>query len=56
MRIRTLDGKKVVEINAVDSRLKEACVAELAGDDNLAWKRFHEAAQADRLLKLKDRK
>ena len=47
MRIRTLDGKKIIEINAVDSRLKQACVAELAGDDNLAWKLFHKAIQAE---------
>ena len=47
MKVRTLDGKRWVEINAVDSRLKEACVAELAGDDNLAWKRLHEALQAE---------
>ena len=48
MKIITLDGKRIIEINAVDSRLKEACVAELVGDDNLAWKRLHEAIQAEK--------
>jgi len=48
MLIRTLDGKRTIEINAVDSRLKMACVAELAGDENLAWCHLQAALEAER--------
>ena len=56
MRIRTLDGKKIIEINAVDSRLKEAVDAEANGYPQFALQKLDEAIQADLLLKLKDRK
>jgi hypothetical protein len=32
MRIKTLDGKQLIEVNYMDSQLKMACAAEWKGD------------------------
>jgi hypothetical protein len=51
MEVRTLDGKRIVEINAVDSRLKEACVAENTGYPQFALQKLDEALQAEEDLR-----
>ena len=48
MLIQSIDGQRVVEINAIDSRLKMACVAEDNGDYTTAHRWFTAALQAER--------
>jgi hypothetical protein len=54
MKVRTLDGKKIIEINAVDSRLKEAVDAEANGYPQFALQKLDEAIQAERKLENAD--
>jgi len=51
MEVRTLDGKHIVEINAVDSRLKEAVDAEADGYPQFALQKLDEAIQAEEDLR-----
>jgi len=51
MKVRTLDGKRIVEINAVDSRLKEAVDAEADGYPQFALQKLDEALQAEEDLR-----
>ena len=50
MQIRKLDGSSVIEINAIDSRLKDACVAEDKGQMTKARTMLEHALQAERDL------
>ena len=50
MQIRKLDGSSVIEIDAIGSRLKEACVAEDTGYPQFALQKLDEALKAERDL------
>ena len=50
MQIRKLDGSSVIEIDAIGSRLKEACVAEDKGQMNKAQIMLDHALKAERDL------
>ena len=50
MQIRKLDGSSVIEIDAIGSRLKEACVAEDKGQMNEARIMLKRALKAERDL------
>jgi hypothetical protein len=43
--IWTIDGKRMIEINGVESNLKMACVAETKGDLATAWRFFNRALE-----------
>jgi hypothetical protein len=51
MKIWTIDGKRIVEINAIGSRLKEACAAESKGQMTKAGIMLERALKAERDLK-----
>ena len=44
MLVRTIDGKKIIEINWVESNLKMAAQAETDGDSKKAWFYFLRAS------------
>ena len=44
MLVRTIDGKKIIEINWVDSNLKMAAQSETDGDSKKAWFYFLRAS------------
>jgi len=50
MLIRKLDGSSIIEINAIDSRLKMACDAESLGNTAVAEDMLTQAIQAERDL------
>jgi hypothetical protein len=47
MKLATLDGKKIIEINHVDANLKMAVIAETNGDTDKAWLHFARALTAE---------
>ena len=47
MQIRSLDGQRVVEINAISSRLKMACDAENLGNTAVAEDMLDKAVDAE---------
>ena len=50
MQIRKLDGSSVIEINAIDSRLKMAVDAEANGYPQFALQKLDDALKAERDL------
>jgi hypothetical protein len=47
MKLVTIDGKKIIEINHVDANLKMAVIAETNGDTDKAWRHFARALTAE---------